>query len=201
MKKTVLAVLLLAAVLLLGSALSDTSVPPPGSGLKAAGAEAAAFANRAEEGRGGTLTLPAGITRLEAEVFEGIASREVILPDGVTDIGSRAFAGSEVRSINIPRSVTAIADDAFADHKPLVFITDNQTAEDYAAAHGIEVIPPADARGGSGSASAAAGEYAALTGRMLPEKESASPVFTRAETRSRRLPEAPEFHSLRLYFP
>lgn len=42
MKKTVLAVLLLAAVLLLGSALSDMSVPPPGSGLKAAGAEAAA---------------------------------------------------------------------------------------------------------------------------------------------------------------
>ena len=65
-------------------------------------------------GAAGTLTLPANLKTVPAEMFCGDQSiSKVVLPDGLTGIGSRAFAGSSLKDITIPATAASIADDAF----------------------------------------------------------------------------------------
>lgn len=78
------------------------------------------------------MMLPAGLTEIEAEAFEGIAARAVIIPYGVTSIGSRAFADSNVRLVIIPSSVTSIADDAFDGSNLTIIYGGSMYVEHYA---------------------------------------------------------------------
>ena len=60
------------------------------------------------------LRLPAMLSAIETEAFEGAAFEAVIVPDGCTSIGSRAFASCpNLIYVKISASVTSIADDAF----------------------------------------------------------------------------------------
>ena len=56
------------------------------------------------------LTLPASLTEVGAEAFEGSAAAWIRVPNGCGAIGSRAFAGNAaLRYLSIPGSVTEIA--------------------------------------------------------------------------------------------
>ena len=59
------------------------------------------------------LTLPANLTAIEDETFEGAVMNAVIVPDGCTAIGSRAYANcSELVFLSVLKG-TVIAADAF----------------------------------------------------------------------------------------
>ena len=61
-----------------------------------------------------TLTLPTGLSTIEAEAFAGGAFEAVVIPNGCKTIGSRAFADCEkLIYVRIPSSVAEIAADAF----------------------------------------------------------------------------------------
>jgi hypothetical protein len=64
----------------------------------------------------GDLTIPAGVTRIEAYAFRGCRElSSVAIPAGVTSIGAAAFAGcSELAAVAIPKEVTSIGSYAFA---------------------------------------------------------------------------------------
>lgn len=63
-----------------------------------------------------TLTLPEGLTTLEASALEGVAAQRVLLPAGLKTIESRAFADCpNLIYINLPAGLESIAPDAFAD--------------------------------------------------------------------------------------
>ncbi len=58
--------------------------------------------------------LPASLTTIEDEAFEGTAVSVVELPESVTTVGEYAFANIEtLRSINIPSNITQIEATAF----------------------------------------------------------------------------------------
>ena len=87
----------------------------------------------------GLFSLPAGLTAIEAEAFEGCAFTCVRLPEGVRAIGSRAFADCpNLRHIFIPAETVNIADDAFAGAADLtIHSIRNSYARVYAENHGI----------------------------------------------------------------
>jgi hypothetical protein len=59
------------------------------------------------------LTLPADVTRIEANAFEGGAFQAVIIPDGCTEIGPEAFANcTELIYVSYPAG-TIIGEGAF----------------------------------------------------------------------------------------
>lgn len=60
-----------------------------------------------------TLTLPGGVTRIEAEAFAGNSSlREAVLPEGLISIGDSAFQDCESLGwLTVPGSVTELGDD------------------------------------------------------------------------------------------
>ena len=62
-----------------------------------------------------TLTVPAGITRLEQYTFYNCRSlKKVVLPDGITFIGNSAFSEcEELTDVNIPARVETISEYAF----------------------------------------------------------------------------------------
>ena len=60
------------------------------------------------------MTLPAYLSEIEDEAFEGIGAQMVVIPDGVTSIGSHAFAYCpNLVAVVIPDSVTNIDANAF----------------------------------------------------------------------------------------
>lgn len=59
-----------------------------------------------------TLTLPAGLTEIEEEAFQGVAAQMVIIPDSVTSVGSGAFTNSSIIAAEVPGNLY-IPDDAF----------------------------------------------------------------------------------------
>ena len=59
------------------------------------------------------LRLPAGLTEIEANAFEGLACEAVVVPDGCITIGARAFADCRELIYVILPSGTAVASDAF----------------------------------------------------------------------------------------
>jgi len=85
------------------------------------------------------LVLPADLSIIEAEAFEGVSGiGEVVLPEGITTIGAAAFANSSITTINLPASLTSIADDAFDGCSALTVTADVGTyAYTWAEAHGF----------------------------------------------------------------
>ena len=68
------------------------------------------------------LTLPDGLTVVEAEAFMNDASLgAVVVPEGALEIGARAFANSSVTEITLPESLTFIAGDAFSGCEGVLF--------------------------------------------------------------------------------
>ena len=86
--------------------------------------------------------LPADLTAIEAEAFQGAQFTDCYLPDGVTDIGAAAFRNcAELVYVRIPATVTTIAADAFEGCAKLVIVApEGSQAEVYATAGGIRFI-------------------------------------------------------------
>ena len=90
-----------------------------------------------------TLVLPADMTTIEDEAFEGAASfSEVVLPDGIASIGQRAFAYSGVSAINFPESLSYIAENAFEGIESMaVTAIEGTYAYNWAVDHGFIARP------------------------------------------------------------
>ena len=72
----------------------------------------------------GGRTLPAGLTGIEAEAFEGTDFETVVIPEGCTEIGDYAFRNcTNLKTVYIPDSCGTIGDYAFSGCTNLVFIT------------------------------------------------------------------------------
>ena len=83
------------------------------------------------------LTLPAALTEIEEEAFNGNSAQYVVLPAGTSSVGKRAFADNTgLRFINLLSD--AIAGDAF-DGSPNVvaFVGEGSAAESWCADNGI----------------------------------------------------------------
>ncbi len=86
------------------------------------------------------LTLPADLTVIEDEAFQGIDAYTVVIPDSVHTIGSRAFADCPfLRYIDIPDSVENLADDAFDGSLVIFLCNEGSASAAYAAEHSIGV--------------------------------------------------------------
>lgn len=92
----------------------------------------------------GTLKLPKKTETVQAQAFYGDQTATTLtIQQGCKTIGSKAFGSTAIRTVKIPLSVTTIADDAFYGcTKKIIFITKNETAIEYAKAHGIMVANP-----------------------------------------------------------
>lgn len=91
---------------------------------------------------GNTIIIPASVTVISDEAYEGINAEVIICPDGCTTIGSRAFADClNLRTIVIPEATVSIASDAFSGCSDLTVQTPSGSyAETYANQHGYNVI-------------------------------------------------------------
>ena len=103
---------------------------------------------------GSGFRLPASLSVIEDEAFEGTAITEVELPETVTAIGERAFANiSTLRSIRIPVLTGTIASTAFEGSGNLtIHAAPNSYARKYARAVGIPFVPYATFRAANQSA-------------------------------------------------
>ena len=98
--------------------------------------------------------LPAGLTVIEDEAFEGIAIETVELPENVEYVGNRAFANiSSLRIVKIPEKTRVIAKTAF-DGSANVTITGapGSYARAFARENGIPFVPVMVMYAGSGKA-------------------------------------------------
>lgn len=89
-----------------------------------------------------TLTLPAGLLKIESESFAGLAVQRVILPQGLTSIEDRAFSNCrELLYVNLPDSLTFISADAFTGCDSLCLICNlGSYGEAYARSQSIPYI-------------------------------------------------------------
>ncbi len=91
---------------------------------------------------GSTVTIPEGVSFIEAEAFSGVEMPLcIVIQDKVTEIESGAFENcGSLWAVYIPDSVTKIADGAFdADNSHLTIIApEGSTAENYAESNGIQ---------------------------------------------------------------
>ncbi|MBQ6563851.1 MAG: leucine-rich repeat domain-containing protein, partial [Clostridia bacterium] len=85
-----------------------------------------------------SFELPAALTVIEAEAFEGVPVVQLRIPGQTVRIGANAFCGSSLKVVMMPDSVTEIGENAFAECEGLGFIceSDNAAAA-WAAAHQI----------------------------------------------------------------
>ena len=94
---------------------------------------------------GGTLQLPAGLTRIEEEAFRYDTSfDEVIIPGQVTTICEYAFADTAVHVVRFPDSVTSIAENAFyglADNSLYAVAGKDSYAAKWCQRHDIMLLP------------------------------------------------------------
>ena len=88
------------------------------------------------------FVLPASLTVIEEEAFEGGSFTFVVVPASVTEIGARAFAHCEnLRHIRFLGKKTIIDDTAFEGVENLTFhVPGSGTAYTYARAYGYEYI-------------------------------------------------------------
>lgn len=87
---------------------------------------------------GPVMTLPASLTTIQAEAFQGDgAIREVVLPYGVTRIEARAFANSGLTRIYLPVTLQYIAPDAFSGCSVTAWGDYNTYARAYCDERGI----------------------------------------------------------------
>ncbi|MDO4483647.1 MAG: leucine-rich repeat protein [Clostridia bacterium] len=88
---------------------------------------------------GKPMTIPDGITAIEAEAFAKASAEYIRLPRSLKTIGARAFMNSTMTRIYIPQSVTSIDASAFTgcSSKLLVLVDGPDTvAARFADAHG-----------------------------------------------------------------
>ena len=88
-------------------------------------------------------TLPASLTTLKAEAFQGTDAAAVLIPNSLHEIGSKAFSScSSLNQVTFMSDDIMIAEDAFEDcsDQLIFFCRQGSTAENYAAAHGINVV-------------------------------------------------------------
>nr|MCR4882773.1 leucine-rich repeat domain-containing protein [Clostridiales bacterium] len=85
-----------------------------------------------------SFELPAALTVIEAEAFEGVPVVQLRIPGQTVRIGANAFCGASLKVVMMPDSVTEIGENAFAECEGLGFIceSDNAAAA-WAAAHQI----------------------------------------------------------------
>ena len=88
------------------------------------------------------VVLPAALTEIESEAFDGCVFSSVKLLDKTVTIGSHAFVDCpNLKYIYIPAATTAIAADAFAGVDGLTILgAHGSYAETYATAHGYTFI-------------------------------------------------------------
>lgn len=86
-----------------------------------------------------TLTLPAGLVKIEDGAFQGVTVTCIVLPDQVISIGAYTFADCpRLMTLEIPASVTQIGENAFANDPSLTLtVTPGTYAEQYCIAHGL----------------------------------------------------------------
>ena len=62
-----------------------------------------------------TLTLPAALTEIETEAFEGVAAEKIVIPGTVTSVAANAFANCpNILVVEIEDGATGISADAFS---------------------------------------------------------------------------------------
>jgi hypothetical protein len=89
------------------------------------------------------FTLPAGVTAIEANAFEGAAMTKVIIPEGCESIGDHAFRDcTSLTQIRIPDGC-ALGTDVFDGcTKVYVYGAAGSPAEAYCQSHGNCVFVP-----------------------------------------------------------
>lgn len=87
--------------------------------------------------------LPASVTVIEDEAFEGTALVKVELPESVETIGERAFANiSTLCKIRIPVTTSYIASSAFeGSNRTIITAPGNSYARTWAKEHGLPFSP------------------------------------------------------------
>ena len=88
------------------------------------------------------LVLPAGLTRIEAEAFCGVAARRVKLGENVAFLGANAFAGcANLESVYIPESCIEIDPAAFGTSTGVVIYGhESSMAQSFAALYGFPFV-------------------------------------------------------------
>lgn len=96
-------------------------------------------------GREGTVTVPNGVTDMEAMAFSGCCHvGEILLPDGLTAIGDTAFAGcKELTAITVPASVSSMGISVFSQCYGLRDVYVDKNA---ASSWSDDWLPPAGCR-------------------------------------------------------
>lgn len=91
------------------------------------------------------LTIPAGVTTIEADAFSGDSGVQAIeLGDYVTTVESGAFADMGNVFVRIHGWSTTFQSDAFKNTNAVFICYDGNNASNYANSHGIPVFWPAD---------------------------------------------------------
>lgn len=88
------------------------------------------------------FVLPAALTVIDDEAFEGISATAVSLPETVASIGDKAFASCDkLRQISIPVATADISDTAFQNTSGLIiFGTGGSPAQAFAFAHNLAFV-------------------------------------------------------------
>ena len=90
----------------------------------------------------GTIDVPGDVEAVEEQAFQGVGATSVRLSANCRTVGSGTFANSKIRTVYVLSSDIQIADDAFSGCERLIFVTDNESAVQYAADHDYLVIAP-----------------------------------------------------------
>lgn len=71
----------------------------------------------------GSLTIPAGVKKINTSAFDYCKITEVYIPEGVEQIGKRAFGATALKTVDLPSSLEAIGAAAFSDCYQLASIS------------------------------------------------------------------------------
>jgi len=84
-----------------------------------------------------TMTLPAALTEIEAEAFEGVAAEKIIIPGTVTSVAANAFANCpNIMVVEVGDGASGISPDAFAGSGAfMIYGHEGSSAEAYANAN------------------------------------------------------------------
>ena len=84
------------------------------------------------------MILPASLSRIEDEAFQGITARTVRVPDPCQSIGERAFADATIVAVYLPAGVSEIGANAFPAGTA-IYTPDGSYAAQWGAANGYTV--------------------------------------------------------------
>ena len=84
-----------------------------------------------------TLILPAALTEIDAEAFEGVAAEKIVIPSTVTSVAANAFANCpNILVVEIAEGASGISTDAFAGSGAfMIYGHAHSSAEAYANAN------------------------------------------------------------------